>query len=231
MLFTTGIAVGQLSGSINGVTASHNRFGKYFRDRAIPTNPGSHRQNAVRNIFANVTNRWATVLTQDQRDAWQVYANAIGWKNALGEDIVLTGFNMFLRSNCIAARAGSVAIDDGPTILTLADTDPLFEVSVSEATQLVSVIFDTDQDWVDEDEAAMQILMSRPVNESVNYITPTYRLGDSLLGDSGTPLTSPQTFDCPFVVAEDQRIKCAARILRADGRLSNHFLDDASVAS
>lgn len=231
MKYTAGLAVGQMSGSLNGITASHNRFGPYFRDRAVPTNPSSPRQNMVRVIFAAVTNRWSAILTQTQRDQWQVYANAIGWKDKLGKDIVLTGFNMFLRSNTIAARAGLPPIDDGPVILTLANTDPDFEIACSEATQLVSVTFDPDLPWVDEDDACMQVLMSRPVNASVGFITPTFRLGDSLLGDSTTPLTSPQTFAAPFPVAENQRILCAGRILRADGRLSNQFRDDASVAS
>lgn len=231
MLYTSGLAVGQMSGKLGGIVASRNRSGSYFRNRAMGTNPNSPRQNAVRNIFANIANRWGNVLTEDQHEEWITYANAIGWKNRLGEDIILTGYNMFLRSNAVAARAGFVAIDDGPSILTLADTDPLFEISASEATQLVSIIFDTDQDWVDEDEAGMQILMSRPVGPGVNFITPTMRLLDTLIGDSGTPLTSPQTADAPFPIAEDQKILCSARILRADGRLSNHFHSTASVAS
>ncbi|KKM06452.1 hypothetical protein LCGC14_1743870, partial [marine sediment metagenome] len=48
MLFKSGL-ITQGSGSIGGLTASHNRGGMYFRARTIPTNPATSFQTVVRN--------------------------------------------------------------------------------------------------------------------------------------------------------------------------------------
>ena len=50
MLFKPTI-VASLSGSLGGITASHNRFGAYLRERVIPVNPGTQPQVIVRNAF------------------------------------------------------------------------------------------------------------------------------------------------------------------------------------
>lgn len=231
MLYTPGIAVGQMSGSLGGIVASHNRFGSYFRGRTVPVNPSSSAQQAVRNIFATLTNAWINILTSAQRAAWDTYASQINWKNKLGNDIKLTGFNHFMRSNTVSQRPGFPRVDDGPTIFSLAVEDPTFVVTASEATQVVSVVFDDGLDWADEDEAGMQVLMSEPVAPSRQFIPPVYQYGDTFEGDNTTPITSPQTFAAPFPIAADQLIQCEARILRADGRLSGPFQGIATVAS
>lgn len=229
--FTAGPIIGQISGSIAGNTFSRNRFGPYIRNKAIPVNPSSPFQQSVRNIFSSLATIWSNILTQIQRDAWNVYGFNIPFTGPLGETVFLTGFNHFIRSNSVAVRGAVPEIDSGPTNFTLAETDPTLAMTASEATQLLSIGFDDTLAWVNEDDALMQILMSRPQGPGTAFIASPFRLAGFLLGDATTPLTSPQTLAVPFAVADGQLTSIKARVLRADGRLSDDFRDTAFVAA
>ncbi len=229
MKFTAGLAIGQLSGSLAGVVASRNRFGPYFRNRAIPVNPNTGRQMAARNAFSSLATAWSNDLSQLERDAWNLYASQVTVKDALGNDIFLSGFNMFIRTNTITIPALLPQVDTGPTVFTLAETDPTFAATISQATQLITVAFDINLAWDNEDDAAMQISMSRPVTVGRAFIPPTLRRAGFILGDATTPPTSPQTIATPFVITETQNVIVAARILRADGRLSDFFRVTVSI--
>src|SRR5437773_11561609 len=58
------------SGSENGTTASRNRFGQYFRRRAVPVQPRTAAQLAVRARMSNNAAAWRA-LTDAQRAAWE----------------------------------------------------------------------------------------------------------------------------------------------------------------
>jgi hypothetical protein len=219
------------SGSEGGTTFSRNRYGMYCRTRAVPVNPNTARQQAVRNLFQQLADFWNSQLSAAQRIAWNLYGSQVTMLDKLGQEIFLTGFNHYLRSNTVVLAAPYPRVDDAPTIFTLAESDGSFAAAISEATQLVSVTFDTNLDWVGEDDAGMLIKMSRPVNAGQTFIPPVFRMAGFIDGDSGTPPTSPQTIACPFVATEGQNVLIEGRIVRADGRLSAPFRDSLSVAS
>lgn len=218
-------------GSIGGQVHSKNRFGSYIRARTTPVNPQSSRQNLIRAIIAGLSNNWSAVLTQAQRDAWEVYADAIVFTNKLGAAIKLTGFNHFVRSNSVRAQNAKTAIATGPTTLTLPPADPLMVATVDEAGQQVSVVFDDTLDWVDQDNGHMFVYMSAPKNTGVNFIGGPFRLAGSIDGDSTTPPTSPSVLSVPFPVAENQEVVVRARISEEDGRLSDLFRSQSSVTA
>lgn len=128
MLIRMGLG-GQLSGSVGGVTASRNRFGQYLRNRSVPVNPQSVRQNASRTAFASATVLWAG-LTAAQRDAWNGYAAGTPVLNRLGESVNLNGFQMYVRSaafsiqmnaspSAIAPATPGLAVLGAPVSITL----------------------------------------------------------------------------------------------------------------
>lgn len=231
MKFTSGIAVAALSGSEGGTTASRNKFGQYFRQKSQPVNPNTARQQAVRNVFSDLAFNWANILTQTQRDAWNLYGLSVVFKDSLGQDIFLTGFNHYLRSNTVAVGGGVARIDDGPTIFTLADTDPTIVATISEAAQTISLAYDDALAWTSEDGALFQIQMTAPVSPGREFIALRTRIAGFIEGDSGTPPTSPEVVGVPFAVAENQKVIVQARILRADGRLSDPFQVESTVAA
>lgn len=220
-----------MRGSVGGQVHSRNRFGNYIRSRTTPVNPNTQRQSTMRAIIASVASAWSNILTQAQRDAWEVYANAITFTNKLGEQVKLTGFNHYIRSNSFNLQNGGTRIDVGPTTLTLPTEDTLFDVVVDEAAQELSVTFDDSLDWVDQDAGLMGIYMSSPQSAGTKFIQGPWRLAGAIEGDSVTAPTTPATIAVPFPVAENQIVAVRARILEEDARLSDLFLSQSSVTA
>lgn len=221
----------EMRGKIGGNVYSKNRYGNYVRQGTIPVNPNSSRQAAVRADMASIVSAWTETLTAVQRAAWEVYAAAINFVNQLGETITLTGYNHFVRCNISRLNNGVPLTAVAPTTLTLPATDPSFVVSLSEATQQVSVAFDDTAAWCSEDGAFMTIHQGVPQPGGRNFYGKYYRRIGWLLGNSGTPITSPQLIAVSFPIAEDQKDWIAGRIQLNDARLSEMFRDDAIVAA
>ena len=218
-------------GSIGGNTASRNRFGAYWRARVVPVNPNSPRQQAVRNAMVALTGRWSSTVTAPQRAQWDAYAEAIAWKNKLGATVKLTGFNMYIRSNMALDVAGIVPVDAGPAILSLPDGDSLFSVTISEATQLISVTFDDTLGWLDEDDGALLVSAGTPVNVTRDFFDGPWRVAGAISGSSTVPPTTPETVPAPFAYQEGQLVYVRARIIREDGRVSQFFRNSVAVAA
>jgi len=105
----------ELSGSIGDVTWSHNRGGAYARRRAVPVNPSSAAQTAVRSALQTVSSRWSTALTSADRAAWSNWAASQTILNPLGLPISLTGQQAFVMLSSRLQLLG----------LTIPDTPPL----------------------------------------------------------------------------------------------------------
>lgn len=212
----------QASGSIGGVTYSHNKGGMYQRARSTPTNPGSTFQSAIRGFVSALTGLWNNTLTTAERAGWIIYADQVPLVDRLGEQMQVTGLNMYVRSNVPRLQAGLARVDTPPTTFNLGTfTNPSFAVDA--ATDDVDVSFTATDAWANETGGAMLILASRPQNPSINYFKGPYRLAGSILGDTTTPPTSPATIVLPFPVVVGQKVFFQARTTLADGRLAAFF--------
>lgn len=213
----------QASGSIGGITYSHNRGGMYTRGRAVPTNPGSAQQTAIRGFVAALTTAWTDTLTAAQRAAWDTYAENVPLLDALGEPRNVGGLGMYVRSNVPRLQAAEPRVDDGPTTFTLGEfTNPTI-VEVDATADEIDVGFTNTDDWANEDDAALLVLCSRPQSPGVNYFKGPYRYAGKVQGDSVTPPTSPASISLPFACVAGQKVFAQFRISRADGRLSLPF--------
>ena len=220
-----------MSGSIAGTTFARNRSGSYARARTKPINPNTARQVLVRSIMANLSTRWSQTLTADQRTAWNLYASSVSMKNRLGEAINLTGFNHYLRSNSNRLAEGIALIDAGPTVFELAEKDSAIEISPDASRQMIDLTFDDTMEWVDEDEAWLFIQQGRPQNAQRNFFAGPYFDMKDKHGDSGAPLTTPESFSATQVITEGQKLWCKFQIARADGRISEPFFASAIVVA
>ncbi len=230
-LIKFGGGVVQMSGSIAGDTFARNRYGNYVRARTKPTNPNTPLQVAVRAALATLTTRWSATLTGAQRTAWNLYGASVNMTNKLGETINLTGFNHYLRSNVTRETGPTVLIDAGPTVFELPAQDPTLAFSASEATQQLTVTFDTAMDWSVEDGSFLFIFAGRPQNPQRNFFNGPWRFHRYVGGADPGGAISPDVAVCPFAIAEGQRIWIYARIARADGRLSQPFRADIVVGA
>ena len=229
MLIKYGPLVSDASGSTGGVTIARNRFGPYMRSRTTPVNPNTDRQTSVRAIMAFLAEQWReSPMTSIIRGAWETYAASFNWKNRLGQAVQLTGFNAFCMCNGALINAGGTLVTAGPTTLGLPPQDPSFEVSISAATQKLSITFDDGFDWLDEDAGYLSVQMHLPQSPSRNFFGGPWKWAGAIQGDSITPPTTPDaTIDVPYTATEGQKIVCRARIIREDARTSSLFYCDA----
>lgn len=233
MLFK-GLLATSLSGSIDGITASHNAGGAYFRARTVPTDPNSPAQQAVKAAMGTLSNRWEAVLTVAQRAAWASYAANVPLTNRLGDPINVSGLAMYVRSNLprIVADPGLLAlpiVDDGPTTFTLGQTPTNLVPTPAAAASTISVAF-TDvlgqNAWIGEDEAALIVQASRAQNDTIEFFKAPFRFATAFLGNTAIPLTSPQVATNGFgeVYVAGQKVFIRARATFADGRLSDSVI-------
>jgi hypothetical protein len=221
----------QMSGSIAGNTFGRNRYGNYVRAKTKPVNPRTQLQTDIREAVQVLTARWANTVTSAQRTAWNLYADSVSMKNKLGEVIKLSGFNHYIRSNVQPLRAGLTPIDAGPTQFELPETDATFAVTMSLATQQMTVTFDDTMPWCTEAGGRMFIEQGQPQNPQRNFFGGPWKYAGVLSGVDPGGIASPQVAPVVFAVALGQHVWIYARILRADGRLSEIFRAECFCAA
>lgn len=101
--------IGRISRSAGSLTFAHNKFGAYFRNRVIPTNPVTGPQTAVRVDFGDHSSNWRA-LTQAQRDVWIAYGLNYVKTDSLGQTYSLTGLQAYVSVNRNLATYGLAAI-------------------------------------------------------------------------------------------------------------------------
>lgn len=222
MLIRTGLG-GQLSGSVGGVTASHNRYGQYLRNRTVPVNPNTDRQQTVRQCFADCSIAWRG-LTNAEREAWNAYAAGTPTLNRLGETVTLTGQAMFVRTNTwITSMYG------GDPILT-APPSPGLASLVSGELQLdqSSNSLTTTLEGSGLDIVAVQIGI--PISAGVRFYRSPFVLAGAVDGLSpGTQaITLAGTF-AALVIGQRRPIRIVG--MDAQGRLSNAVEGIATVVA
>lgn len=216
------------SGSIAGLTYSRNRFGMYTRARAVPVNPNSGNQQAVRNAFSELSTAWNETLTAAQRAAWDVYAANVPVINSLGATVYLTGQQRYVGANTVRRQAALPDVDDGPIIFNDGGSQFWDSLAANEATQAIVIATGANVDigpWADEDDAAMLIFTGLPQPRSVNFYGGPYRFAGAILGDSSTPPSSlgkvvSNGYQWTGAAPGALTVPVRARVTRADGRLS-----------
>ena len=112
MLFT-GLIVGELSGSMGGITAARNKGGQYFRLRAVPTTSTTPKALQAKAFLAEGSAHFGT-LTQAQRDSWTRYGTLRPEINRLGQAKLLSGIAAHNRIFTRMRQAFDTPIDEPP---------------------------------------------------------------------------------------------------------------------
>lgn len=219
MLFKSQVYT-EASGSIGGITYSRNRGGMYTRARAMPTNPNTPFQQAIRSAVAALTSRWNNTLTAAERLGWDVYAQLVPLLNRLGESHNVGGLAMYVRSNVPRVQAGLGIVDSFPSEFNLGEMTAPTAGTISAGGGTIAVAFDVGDLWADEDDAHLLIYVSRGQNPSINFFKGPYRYAGRVDGNAITPPTSPASITLPFAVVAGQQVMARAAVSRADGRRS-----------
>lgn len=208
----------QFSGSLAGITASHNRGGAYLRQRAIPVDPSSSFQNARRNVFRTLVQRYTTVLSEAQREDWRLWALNTPFLDVLGDSRPITGQQAYVGANTLRDQAGLAFLNAAPVIFNRGAMGSLELGAVSAASDDYELTFDNTQSWATAVGGALLLFQGRPQNASVLYYNGPWRFTEAVLG-AVVPPTSPFTAGPqPFPLALGQRLFVRAVAITADGR-------------
>ncbi len=199
----------QASGSAGGITASRNRGGMYFRARAIPTNPNTALQQEVRQNLGASSNIWSTILTQDQRDGWDLYAKNVPVIDRLGASMLLSGINMYNRSNTPRLQAGLASIPDAPADFNLGTTPNIVSI-----VGVLGVYTLTYGPALTADDRIL-FYLGRPQNAGKSFFRGPYQFSEARAGVAVT-----WTVPIGATWQEGQKIYVRCQVTRADGRLS-----------
>lgn len=178
-IIRTGGIVGQISGSIAGVTYSHNKGGAYIRNRSIPTNPSSTTQLQRRADLATVSTDWQN-LTAADRAAWTEWARQNPITNALGDSILKSGHQAFVGLNSRILLGSGTIITVPPVVarpdgfLTLVqdgdigagDTDLTFTAALVSGNQVELWAAVTDSAGIRYVENLYKFITFSPVDQS-----------------------------------------------------------------
>lgn len=133
------LGVGQLSGSAGSVTAAHNRYGSYLRNRVKPTDPNTDAQRDVRDFFAGLSQTWRS-LSESQRTGWSDLSAQVPIVDRQGIQIILAGNAFFQKVNILRNSVGDAPIDTAPaldlpptplTLVPTIDTTPTMSIAYS----------------------------------------------------------------------------------------------------
>ena len=111
------ILIAPESGSLQGETASRNRYGQYRRSRATPVNPNSTAQGTVRARMSLNAAAWRA-LTDAQRAGWESLGLQMVRTDSLGQSYSLNGFGAYCSVNNNLLAAGDAVVSDAPALVT-----------------------------------------------------------------------------------------------------------------
>lgn len=178
-----------MSGRLQGIVASHNRGGQYFRGRTVPITPPTAPQTAIRLILANLVSNWKAVLTDAQRIAWNDFAVISPVIDGFGSSVNAGGLGNYIKHNLSRSLAGLGASSTPPIGSGVAF---LTAPTPSENGGDIDVAIDNTDPWANDDNGRLLIFVSKPVptsRYSAAGISKAFLA--TISGNSVTPPTSP----------------------------------------
>lgn len=165
----------QISGSINGVTFSRNKGGAYARNRSLPSNPGTDRQDQVRTAMASLSMAWRDTLSQLQRNLWTAYGQSVTVLNRIGDSISLSGIAAFQRVNLFRMSTLDLSpVLEPPPAGTLPDPPPTFDSTAITFVVPDAPILDVNLVGAPASGYSLAYYYSGPLSPGLNYYRGPY---------------------------------------------------------
>lgn len=151
------------SGSQADTVASRNRFGQYNRTRAMPTQPRTARQVAVRGYLTDASQAWRA-LTDAQRASWRAYALTTPKTDSLGQTIYPTGHQAFVALWVALTNVGLATPPDVPSDPPA--SPPIGEITALDDTPTMTLTVDVAPTVL----VPLVLSASEQVSQGVNYM-------------------------------------------------------------
>ena len=217
----------QASGSVGGLTFSHNAAGLVCRARSIPVNVRSTAQSGVRAPFGALAVLWQS-LTPAQKAAWREYAANVPLTGKMGDPIYVSGLNMFLRGNTprLYCQGGSHLVLDGPTTFSLGATPlldtPTYVVSVDGVLTFTANCNVSDAPVGATGTDMIDVFCTGPKSPGRDFIGGSYIFADDMVVVASGQQPNALSIVCPGYFEPDggQKVAIQVEVSRTDGRLS-----------
>jgi hypothetical protein len=223
----------EASGSVGGLTASHNKGGAYFRARVTPVNPATPRQNYARAALSGAVSAWSNTLTAAEREAWSAYAEAVPVTNTIGSTTTLTGQQQFIGQYCARDQAGLAPVLTGPTVFDTGET--ITQITDAEGTGgnmigLTATTMGLAFTFSNALSGGANILiyLGSPISQGREFFKGPYQwiglpplVAAAELSADFVPLLSTVDISPPLVVGQRRGLR--ARLSYSDGRLSTAY--------
>jgi hypothetical protein len=98
-------ALNSIRGSVGGSTFQKNKAGYTFKNKQTSLRSASVSQYTARNFVAELLYLWQS-LTDVQRNAWSIYVNYFPTYCKNSKNVLLTGYQLFIKYNLIRLHAG-----------------------------------------------------------------------------------------------------------------------------
>lgn len=201
-LVKPGAMVSEASGKVGGTVFARNKYGRYARNWQKPVNPNTDLQQDRKANTAYLSQLWKS-LTSDTRAAWNSYAALTPTLNRLGESILLSGFNQFMKSNSVKILAGPTGIPVEPPVTPGYSAIPnasafTLQQQATDPGPLELVIADPIGIDID-DEALLLVSVSPPISAGISFYKGPWILAsanDTLdVGTTPVPLDSAGNYN------------------------------------
>lgn len=162
-----------VSGSMNGITFARNAGGAYIRNRSVPVNPGTDRQDAVRTALTSIASTWKYNLTQAQREAWRNFGANTQVQNRIGETITLSGIAAFQRVNLFrVSTLGQAIVMDAPAVNRPAPPPSFVSATVTNDAGTVEIVVTNNAAGTTNYSIAYYV--SGPLSEGIRFYRGPY---------------------------------------------------------
>lgn len=118
--------LGQIIGSVQGVTIQNTSTGFIIRGKPKSTNPQTPAQTLQRNLVAATAGEWSGILTEDQRADWNSLAATATRYDKFGDPYTPSGYQIYNEANNNLRKCGLDTLQDAPDNLYVAGT-PFFD--------------------------------------------------------------------------------------------------------
>jgi hypothetical protein len=178
----------------------------------------------VRDSVKTLTGRWATVLTDVQRAAWNTYAANVSRKNRIGDTINITGVAWYIGNNTPRLQAALPVVDDlgGPDFAYDLGNPTFGATDIDAAGSNATINWDAlAQPITNDSTSTFLVYASKPYNPGRARPIAGNRLCATIPGNY-SQATSTVTLPFPLVDSTS-RVDLIIRLSREDGRLSSTF--------
>jgi len=187
-----GEMIADMRGKINGTVHSKNRFGAYMRNKTSPVNPQTTYQSGVRNSFTSFTQGWRG-LTAAQRASWMGVVDAFSKTNVFGDNVKMTGANLYISLNRNIATIGGVAISSPPIP---ASVTPVATLSIVADVSLDSILATFTPAIPATQRVA--IFATAPQSAGVTFVKNKYRLIEVIDSADVSPYDISAAYEVKF---------------------------------